>query len=208
MLRHDPSTVGIELDQFGWTDLFALISALRRRSAWTDLLIEEVEALVREQTVNRFEVESGRIRALYGHSLKHISSGVLQEPPPLLFHATRAAYFTAIRVNGIAPRSRSHAHLTTSLTYALSVKAEHERAGSPGILFGVQTKKAFVPFYKATDLVWTAPFVPPSALVLVIPDSSPLGYQVLSPSPSNSALSLEQDMAFYASLLRDEIDGE
>src|SRR4051812_33828519 len=96
VLRHSPSSIGVELDRDGWTNLGAVIRGLQGRSAWTDLSEQEVRSLLEAHRFTRFQIEGLRIRALYGHSVRHVSPGTYESPPALLFHATRAAYFNAI----------------------------------------------------------------------------------------------------------------
>lgn len=207
VLRHRPSSVAVVLDEDGWTDLHALIQGLRQRPAWTDLSEQEVHGLLEAHTYTRFQINEGRVRALYGHSLRHISPGTYEKPPALLFHSTKAASFNAICHEGIAAKGRSHAHLTSSFEYAFTIKEDHERSGSAAIVFGIQTAvalKGAIPFYRASEVVWTAPYIPPSALLLVTTRRRQLDSFVLLPSQSESALFSDDGVACFGHLLSDD----
>ena len=72
-LRHAPQKFGIELDEAGWTDLEVFVRILRqRRHSWADLQVADVldmmAVTLAQQNKQRFEVQAGKIRALYGHS--------------------------------------------------------------------------------------------------------------------------------------------
>jgi putative RNA 2'-phosphotransferase len=178
-LRHHPEQFGITLDPYGWTELDLLVESFRKRTPWRALENETVERLVAEDSVLRFEIASGRIRALYGHSVSYVLPGVLTSPPPLLFHATQAANFCAIKRSGISSGRRGYVHLTSSISYALRIKSSHENQRSPGIILAVQTALSVEPFYRASDIVWTTKRVEPSSLQLLFPDSSPAGFKLL-----------------------------
>jgi len=181
------------------------VDAIRLRSSWVDLSINEVELLVQSHTFSRFEIRDGNIRALYGHTLMHVSIGIFTQPPELLFHATRASSFNAISQGGLNPKSRRHVHLTSSWEYALNVKNDHEQAGCAGIILGVRTaiaQKGAIPFFQASDVVWTTPYVFPAALVLVTVEDSRMGRPVPLVAGSESALDSLQSVACFDSLLR------
>src|SRR3954465_9977674 len=74
-LRHDPGALKIQVDRNGWADLEALVQSARNRPSWQDLSSDEVEELVRGHSFARFEIQEGRIRALYGHSIRSIWPG-------------------------------------------------------------------------------------------------------------------------------------
>jgi putative RNA 2'-phosphotransferase len=96
VLRHNPASIGLELDHAGWVDVDKLLGALAK--AGTPLAREELEEIVRTSDKQRFAIDrpSNRIRANQGHSLA-IDLGLdPTEPPALLFHGTVAANLTSI----------------------------------------------------------------------------------------------------------------
>jgi putative RNA 2'-phosphotransferase len=150
----------------------------------------ELLQLLRDSSVERFEISAGRARARYGHSIDGVSPGVLTDPPPLLFHTTRAAFFTTIRSEGISSRGRRYAHLTSSWEYAESLRDQHVLDGSPSLILGVDAqaaRKVAIPFYRASDAVWTTPYVPPRFLSLLLPEAhAPEGFRKLSLAESDN----------------------
>jgi putative RNA 2'-phosphotransferase len=175
-LRHRPADFGLQIDRSGWVNLDSLVAALSKRDHWKNLTSEEVREFVKRQPIERFEISGDSIRALYGHSTPGVDVGEYATPPPLLYHATRAAAFTAIREKGLAPGTRQRAHLAASLEYALSLKTSYDRRGTPGLILCIETAlalRAAIPFCKATEVVWTAPYIPPSTIFLLLAPSDP-----------------------------------
>ena len=208
-LRHAPADFPVRPDRAGWVNLERLLDVFRTRRFWGDLTEAEVLVLVQEQTIFRFEVNAGRIRALYGHSVEGVEPGEFATPPPRLYHATRATFFTSIREKGLAAGRRSYAHLTASPEYALSLKLGYERLGSPGLIIVVDTavaRRSAIPFFKASDVVWTAPYIPPSALFLLLESSDPDGLIVAISENANSIATADDHVA--SSLSQLEIDNE
>ena len=69
-LRHEPWIYELELDEGGWADVGALLTALREESsAWSNLAETDLAEMIQKSSKQRHEMINGRIRALYGHSL-------------------------------------------------------------------------------------------------------------------------------------------
>jgi len=62
ILRHNPGKFGITLEPEGWVPL----SELSRKAG---ISVDEILEVLRHQEKRRFEVQGGKIRALYGHSV-------------------------------------------------------------------------------------------------------------------------------------------
>ena len=76
-LRHEPWLYEVELDEEGWVDVKALLSALRKeRREWRQLSEEDVLQVIEAADKQRFELLGGRVRALYGHSLAAHRAGI------------------------------------------------------------------------------------------------------------------------------------
>jgi putative RNA 2'-phosphotransferase len=169
-LRHKPEEFSVSVDSRGWCDLSALADGISARFPELLLNPEIIRRFVEEEPVQRFQIEDGRIRALYGHSLSHVGIGEVVPPPPLLFHATQAIFLPRIRSGGLVSKSRNGVHLTSRWDYALSVRDTHTRTGKRGVILAVETEKTRfkgVVFYRATAHIWLSPYVPPRFLSMV-----------------------------------------
>jgi putative RNA 2'-phosphotransferase len=81
-LRHEPWKYFLEVDSQGWADLDCVLLALRyERPDWSGLDSDDLKRLTGQTDAARFEIADGRIRALYGHSIPGILTGIRAEPP-------------------------------------------------------------------------------------------------------------------------------
>ena len=178
-LRHKPELFGIEIDRDGWTDLKSLLEKAAFHSPALDFSEPFIRAYLGAQEEERFELTDNRIRALYGHSLSHVSVGTVAVPPPLLFHATRSLLLPKIRAEGLVSKGRTGVHLTSRWSYALAVKDSHTRRGQRGIILaikGEETRFKGVLFQQATTHIWLSPYLP-ARFLYVVPNNTE------SPSP-------------------------
>jgi putative RNA 2'-phosphotransferase len=98
VLRHNPSAVGLDLDDTGWVDLDELIAAMNRRGHHATRA--DIDRLLASASKQRFEVAGNRIRAAHGHSIP-IELGLLPSPPPpTLYHGTMQRHLSAILERG------------------------------------------------------------------------------------------------------------
>jgi len=201
----------LRLDGGGWVDLQQLVLALKIRPLWEDLSEAEVLALVEQQTVFRFETDGQRIRALYGHSVQGVTPGEFATPPPFLYHATRASAFASIQEKGLAAGKRSYAHLTSSLEYAQSLKQGYDLAGLTGLILIIDTAKVLrsaTPFFKASDVVWTSPYISPPAISLLLEPSNPQTLILPIGLNTDSIAISDQHVASSLSQLKVDADDE
>ena len=129
-LRHFPDDTGLDLDDAGWTDLKALIS--RTQAKFERIDREAVEGIVRTDPKGRFEVDEGRIRAAYGHSVAVDLDAGGTPVPDTLYHGTAPDVLPSIREEGLKPMSRQCVHLSESISDAEEVGSRH--AAYPVIL--------------------------------------------------------------------------
>ena len=159
-LRHEPQQYGIELDESGWASLLTLVDFLRKsNSRWTWLSERDVLGLIETDADERFEYRDGRIRALYGHSVKGLRATVQQSPPAVLYHATAAELLPTILSGGLHPMARRFVHLTSDRAYAV-------RVGSgkfiDWVLLAVNVTEALnsgIEFYRANRHVWQTAYI-------------------------------------------------
>lgn len=163
VLRHDPQSIGVELDAAGWVDVDTLLRALA--AGGLQLTRVELTTLVASSDKQRFALdETGRrIRANQGHSIP-VDLGLAPiAPPEDLFHGTVEAALAGIRQHGLQRRGRHHVHLSPDAATARVVGA---RRGHPAVLAVAARRMAADGwrFYRSTNGVWLVDEVPPAYL--------------------------------------------
>ncbi|EGC04772.1 RNA 2'-phosphotransferase [Ruminococcus albus] len=131
VLRHQPQTIGLTLDEHGWADTKALIKGVCATGRKLD--IETLERIVRENNKQRysFNADKSKIRANQGHSIAVDVEMNIAEPPSVLYHGTAADCLDSIREKGILKMSRNYVHLSKDVDTAVKVGSRH---GKPVIL--------------------------------------------------------------------------
>jgi len=160
VLRHQPGSVGLTLDDAGWLDVDALLAALHLTRA-------ELEHVVATNDKQRFAFDDTgtRIRASQGHS-RPVELGYRPEQPPdVLFHGTVERFLLAIRAEGLAPGRRHAVHLSADVDTARSVGG---RRGRPVVLRvdAAAMAAAGHTFTRSANGVWLTDTVPPAYLGL------------------------------------------
>jgi putative RNA 2'-phosphotransferase len=161
VLRHDPARIGITLDAAGWTDVDALLAALRAHG--TPLSRAELHEIVASSDKQRFALsaDGARVRASQGHSVAVDLGLPPREPPAVLYHGTVADALPGIRAAGLVRGARHHVHLSSDVDTARTVGG---RRGAPVIL-GVcagAMHAAGRAFYRSDNGVWLTEHVPPA----------------------------------------------
>lgn len=148
ILRHNPSVVGMSVDEHGWADVDELIKKLGITKAF-------LEEIVRLDNKGRFSFNDDRtlIRANQGHSIP-VDVGLEEAlPPDILYHGTGEKFVSSIEREGFIPKSRLYVHLSTSCDTALSVGSRHGRA----VVFLVDSARMRddgIPFFLSKNGVW------------------------------------------------------
>ena len=160
-LRHEPWLYELEPDDEGWVPVDALIGAVRTQAQQCgDVDGAAIDDVVRNSSKQRFEIEDGRIRALYGHSVPGRLIKRSAVPPKLLFHGTSPGSERLITADGLRPMSRQFVHLSTDRAVALEVG---RRKSNQPVVLRVHAGKAHtagVRFLVGNDAVWLADHVP------------------------------------------------
>jgi putative RNA 2'-phosphotransferase len=155
MLRHQPEQFDLELDEFGWADLREVVRALNERLG-EPTSAEDVQEAVSSGDRQRYEIERGMIRALYGHSID-VQPGEPAQPPELLYvgvsrqDAERAERF------GLRPGRRRFLHLALTSEDALETAA---RSSEDAVLVKVHAMDAWeegINFYDRKALFLSDP---------------------------------------------------
>ncbi len=160
-LRHKPERYGLTLDKDGWIALGDLAAALAAESQeWSGLTAADICTMVAAANKQRYEIDAGRIRALYGHSFAARIEMVAAVPPPELLHGTTPAAIAAIRRNGLRPMRRQYVHLSPDVETAAGV-ARRWTASPVIITIDAGTAHAEgVAFYRGNAQVWLVGGVP------------------------------------------------
>ncbi len=153
-LRHAPWEYELELDESGWVEVEQLLSSLRENRRWENINISDIEKALSSSDKKRHEMSSGKIRALYGHSVPQKIIKEATEPPEILYHGTARRFVDSIMLEGLQPRGRQYVHLSEDERTATIVGKR--RDGQP-VLLKIKAKKAWsegVLFYHGNETIW------------------------------------------------------
>lgn len=171
VLRHDKPASGLRHDCFGFFKLdefwkYTERQVGRLRDDIAGRLELDLETLIATEKV---EIRSGKVRALYGHSLRGIIVGRLKWPEQTLLHATMWRYLEPIFELGLRCQSRSWVHLTTDQAYADSLM-NSQIGNGPTVLLKIDPSLIDdepVCFRQSNSHVWLATHIPPKAISVV-----------------------------------------
>ena len=158
-LRHQPETIGIELDQNGWTDVDTLLK--KSNDYGIKLDNETLKYIVESNSKKRFAFNEtfDRIRASQGHSVEIELGYTSQKPPEILFHGTGEKSVQSILDTGLQKQNRQQVHLSADIETAIKVG---ERHGKP-FVFKVLAEQMFkdkIEFFISDNGVWLTDNVP------------------------------------------------
>ena len=158
ILRHQPESVGLKLDENGWAD----VEELRTKSAKKRMhfTLEELDEVVETNNKKRFAFndDKTKIRASQGHSIDIDLALETLQPPEFLYHGTAETNISSILEKGIEKRNRQHVHLSADKETATKVGMRH---GKP-IILTIRTGKMHEDglfFYQSANGVWLTEFV-------------------------------------------------
>lgn len=164
VLRHDPASIGIELDASGWVGVSRLLEALQchRPEITHERLLEIVETNEKQRFA--FSADRTRIRASQGHSIGIHLNIPPSTPPYILYHGTAGRNLASIREKGLLRGQRDHVHLSLDEETAMKVGARHGRPVVLRIDSGRMAESGFL-FCISENGVWLTGHVPPSFIV-------------------------------------------
>jgi putative RNA 2'-phosphotransferase len=164
ILRHQPQTIGISLDQNGWADVSKLVKGINEQ--YETFSTKCLETIVEKSEKNRFEfdVTGEKIRARQGHSVDVDLKLVPVIPPKYLYHGTSLSAYESIKQQGVNAGKRQYVHLSQTMDTAFKVGSRH---GEP-LVFTVLAEEMFRyghAFYQASNGVWLTKYIPPNFLL-------------------------------------------
>lgn len=161
VLRHAPGSVGLALDDAGWTGLDELLAALRQHGHAVDEAA--IRLVVAESDKRRFTLDGEgrrtRIRAAQGHSVTVALGHAASEPPDWLFHGTAVRNLDAILEEGLKPQTRQQVHLSPDVETATRVGQRHGKV----VVLRVAAGRAHgdgIAFTQADNGVWLVDHLP------------------------------------------------
>ena len=165
-LRHEPWLYELELDDEGWVATESLLVALRRqRAEWASISERDLTHMIEVSSKRRHETTSGRIRALYGHSLAGKLKRTPAIPPSVLYHGTDRNVVSLVKTSGLLPMGRQYVHL--SVDEATAVEVGRRKAKKPTIVrvLAANANTNGIRFYEGNEKVWLADHVPSEFVV-------------------------------------------
>ncbi len=158
LLRHEPESVGLSLDENGWASIDELIE----KTVDFKLNRDFIEIVVGTNDKKRFSIsyDGLQIRANQGHSIDVDLELTPIQPPQFLVHGTAERFVEAIRVQGLNKMQRHHVHLSESKAVAENVGSRYGKS----VLLNISAKEMFddgFKFYKSENNVWLVDSVSP-----------------------------------------------
>lgn len=159
ILRHQPETLGVQLDESGWIDVEVLLAAIAKHGK--GMSRETLEYVVSSNDKQRFsfDAEGTRIRANQGHSVNIELGYEAAVPPETLVHGTPQQFVDAISREGLKKMQRHHVHLHVDEKTGLAVG---QRRGKPVLLQvrAGEMYRAGFEFFVTPNQVWLTDRVP------------------------------------------------
>ncbi len=159
VLRHQPETISLVLDDNGWADVDLLIEKCNEKGVALNRAV--LEYIVDTNTKKRFSFneQKDQIRANQGHSIDVDLALSAQIPPDVLYHGTAEQFVTSIKEQGLQKQQRQHVHLSKEQSTAIQVGQRHGKPVVFSVLAGQMHQDGFV-FYLSDNGVWLTDHVP------------------------------------------------
>ena len=165
ILRHKPETIGIELDEHGWADVYELIKGISKTHEFNMDILEEIVRTDNKQRYS-FNEDKTLIRANQGHSIPVDVELERVEPPETLYHGTGEKYRKSIDAEGLKPKSRLYVHLSADTDTAVNVGKRHGRPIVYSVASGAMQRDGYE-FFKSVNGVWLTKEVPVSYIEVI-----------------------------------------
>lgn len=162
-LRHEPASLGIELDEQGWTSVEILLANLAARGVPINRARLEALVATNDKQRFRFSEDGQRIRANQGHSVEIELGLAPQLPPEILYHGTVERFLASIFAQGLLKGQRHHVHLSSDLATAQIVGRRRGASVILTVAAGAMSAAGHT-FYRSDNGVWLVDHVPPQYL--------------------------------------------
>jgi putative RNA 2'-phosphotransferase len=163
-LRHFPDDLGLAMDSMGWVDLSSLGAVVQSRHRWANKNL--VIGLVQSDPKKRYEINSDRIRARYGHSVKVDLDHPENKLPKLYYGASEEEADRILEI-GLKSASQRYIHLSTTPEKAWHVATF--RTGNPRVIQAdaASAQKAGVKMMTVNDDIVISDMIPPEYLSML-----------------------------------------
>ena len=159
-LRHHPEKFELILDEYGWADAYILLNSLNKLYTNIHLTFQDMEEIVRTDEKGRYESKDGKIRAVYGHSVKIKIKKKKAKPPEVLYHGTTPKAAESILKSELLPMGRQYVHLSRDKETA--IKVGERRTDKPAVL-KIMAASAYedgINFYEESNGIWLSDKIP------------------------------------------------
>jgi putative RNA 2'-phosphotransferase len=159
VLRHEPQSIGLVLDEAGWARLDELLAKANASGKRLDRAL--LQHVIDTNDKQRFALsdDGTRIRANQGHSIEVTLGLPAVTPPDVLYHGTATRFLDSILATGLDKRNRHHVHLTESLATATAVGKRYGKL----VLLAVDAQRMSADghvFHQSDNGVWLTDAVP------------------------------------------------
>jgi len=163
VLRHNPASIGLQLDENGWAKMADLIDCMNRHGKRVDhaMILRIVETSDKKRF--RLSDDGMSIRANQGHSIEIDLKLEEKLPPQWLYHGTAVKSMPAIVREGLSKQSRQHVHLSVDRETAKKVGARHGKPVVLEVAAQLMAQHGYR-FYQAENGIWLTEHVPPDYL--------------------------------------------
>lgn len=159
-LRHDPQSYNLQLDKEGWVNLSDVLVSLKHRG-FPFVTEHDLVLMIEKSEKKRHQIIDGRIRAVYGHSIKEKIDKTVTEPPFILYHGTVISNIESIRNKGLLAMERQYVHLSADIKTAKLVAGRRQGAI---VILVIQAHEAFaggISFYQEENNIWLSEPIAP-----------------------------------------------
>jgi putative RNA 2'-phosphotransferase len=165
VLRHNPQSIGITLDEYGWTDSEKLCQKLLIDRSYLEEVVESSTKVGETSYGSRFRFSDDftKIKANQGHNadlnIKNDMEAI--NPPFEVYHGTKKDLLDIIMKEGLKPMGRQHVHLSPDTSTA-SVVAGRRKGDS--VILVVKTKAMYadnINVYKSENGYYLVDYVDP-----------------------------------------------
>ncbi|PHM45142.1 RNA 2'-phosphotransferase [Xenorhabdus mauleonii] len=160
ILRHQPESIGLVLDNEGWADIGALIKCAAKHGKKLNYAL--IEEIVDTNDKKRFAISADqkRIRAVQGHSTQKVDIRYQEKiPPAILYHGTATRFLDSIFKQGIVAGTRHYVHLSADIPTAIKVGQRHGKV----IILKIAAQRMHelgFKFHQADNGVWLTKSIP------------------------------------------------
>jgi putative RNA 2'-phosphotransferase len=163
VLRHEPHSIGLTLDEGGWADVSELLAKAGAAGKRMDRHVLQQVVDTSDKKRFAFSEDGLRIRANQGHSVEVTLGLEPVMPPHVLYHGTASRFLPSILSEGLERRQRHHVHLTENMEIAASVGQRYGKVVLLEVDASRRSSEGHL-FFRSANGVWLTDSVPATYL--------------------------------------------